>query len=168
MTHSQTFRVPCWTAAKWLCLSFWGNSLLSLMLTVAIGYWGLAHFLGWVGRGAWLDMGWGWQLSWKCWWSHVRRFCICMSLSKVKFSSWVCDSWRYACAYDYVCATKWLCTCSDFALVLVLHDRTQVWVYWNWCIGGGLLCFSQHCLLILSPYWHKWASREGEQIVGKL
>lgn len=37
MTHSQIYRALCWTAAKWLCLSLWGNSLLTIMLTVAIG-----------------------------------------------------------------------------------------------------------------------------------
>lgn len=35
--HSQMYRAPCWRAAKWLCLSLWGNSLLSLMLTVVVG-----------------------------------------------------------------------------------------------------------------------------------
>ena len=50
MTRSQTYRAPCWTAAKWLCLSLWGNSLLSLMLTVVVGYWGLAPLLGLGGK----------------------------------------------------------------------------------------------------------------------
>lgn len=47
MTHSQMYRAPCWTAAKWLCLFLWSNSLLSLMLTVVVGYWSLAWLLLW-------------------------------------------------------------------------------------------------------------------------
>lgn len=49
MTRSQTYRAP-WTAAKWLCFSLWGNSLLSLMRTVVVGYWGLARLSGLGGK----------------------------------------------------------------------------------------------------------------------
>lgn len=48
--RSQTYRAPWWIAAKWLCFSLWGNSLLSLMLTVVVGYWGLARLLGLGGK----------------------------------------------------------------------------------------------------------------------
>lgn len=48
-------------------------------------------------------------------------------------------------------------------LCLFLHDRIQERAHRHTRAGAALLCSSQLCLLIRSPYWHKWASSRREQ-----
>lgn len=89
-THSQMYRVPCWTLARWLCLSLWGNSLLSLLLTVAFGYRATAQLLGLGGKKrAWLELGYEWvqfvfRLRNEMMEPHLM-FCIYIHLIVVKF-----------------------------------------------------------------------------------
>ncbi len=153
-TRSQTYRATCWTAAKWLCFSLWGNSLLSLMLTVVVGYWGLARLLGWVGK---KEFGWKWaelraKMKMCSGWEMEAMF------GAIAFELIYDDTLLYSTCvlrntYVNLCKghTKPLCLC----LFYMTESRKDF-------IGVGLLCLLQLCLLILSPYWHKRASSRRE------
>lgn len=127
-TQSQTYRATCWTAAKWLCFSLWGNSLLSLMLTVVVGYWGLARLLGLGGKkGVWLQMGWGRGLT-----QNVLRLGD-ESPVRCLHSRWFPMTVYYTVhvCCDFICVPMWV-THQSPVFALVLHDRKQEGVYCSW------------------------------------
>lgn len=83
-TRSQTY-APHWTAAEWLCFSLWGNSVLSLMLTVVVGYWGLA-----LGR----ERAWRSELWYK------KKKCVQDMLQKIRLLE--------PCLLQFLFIHKWL------------------------------------------------------------
>lgn len=112
-TQSQMYRAPCWTAAKWLCLSLWGNSLLTLMLTVVVGYWGLALLLGLGGkRGlAWDGLRLGAGVGNVFRQGDEMLMEPCLMPMHLHSSSLTDDySMLYMCANDCICVLMWLCT----------------------------------------------------------